>query len=143
MDKCLLDTDTVSEVFKARNDSVRLRAEDYLVHFGRFTVCAPTVFEVVSGYQRSGRPDKIEEFLAHFSSAEVTTIDREVAALAGRIHGELIRQGATIGIIDPLIAASAVRYRLVLVTGNTAHYERVQALGYRLRLDNWREPAAP
>ncbi|MGH9956676.1 MAG: hypothetical protein ACREBC_06050, partial [Pyrinomonadaceae bacterium] len=28
---------------------------------------------------------------------------------------------------------------LVLVTGNTFHYQRIQALGYPLQLDNWKE----
>jgi len=37
-----------------------------------------------------------------------------------------------------MIAAIALRHGLVLVTGNTDHYQRIQALGYPLKLDNWR-----
>ena len=37
-----------------------------------------------------------------------------------------------------MIAAVAIQNDLTLITGNTAHYERIQQLGYRLRLDNWR-----
>jgi tRNA(fMet)-specific endonuclease VapC len=31
-------------------------------------------------------------------------------------------------------------YSLELVTGNTAHYQRIQQLGYPLTLVNWRIP---
>ncbi len=37
-----------------------------------------------------------------------------------------------------MIAAIAIQHNLVVVTGNTAHYERIQKLGYSLKLDNWR-----
>jgi tRNA(fMet)-specific endonuclease VapC len=35
-----------------------------------------------------------------------------------------------------MIAAIALQRNLTLVTGNLAHYSRIQALGYPLRLDN-------
>ena len=37
-----------------------------------------------------------------------------------------------------MIAATAITHGLELVTGNTAHYQRVQQLGYPLILANWR-----
>lgn len=37
-----------------------------------------------------------------------------------------------------MIAAIALRHGLTLVTGNLSHYQRIQALGYGLKLDNWR-----
>jgi len=37
-----------------------------------------------------------------------------------------------------MIAAIAIRENLTLVTGNIAHYQRIQALGYALKLSNWR-----
>jgi tRNA(fMet)-specific endonuclease VapC len=37
-----------------------------------------------------------------------------------------------------MIAAIAILQGLELVTGNTAHYQRVQHLGYPLVLANWR-----
>jgi predicted nucleic acid-binding protein len=39
---------------------------------------------------------------------------------------------------SPMIAAIALRHSLTLVTGNLSHYQRIQALGYGLKLDNWR-----
>jgi predicted nucleic acid-binding protein len=37
-----------------------------------------------------------------------------------------------------MIAALAIRHGLVLITGNIEHYQRIQALGYPLKIDNWR-----
>ena len=45
--------------------------------------------------------------------------------------------GQPIGWADPLIAAIALRDELVLVTGDSTYYQRVQALGYGLHLSDW------
>lgn len=37
-----------------------------------------------------------------------------------------------------MIAAIALEHGLELATGNTAHFQRVQQLGYSLTLVNWR-----
>jgi tRNA(fMet)-specific endonuclease VapC len=54
--------------------------------------------------------------------------------LAGRITGDLDRIGQPIGRVDLMIAAIAIDQGLELVTGNTAHYRRIQQLGYPLTL---------
>ena len=41
-----------------------------------------------------------------------------------------------------MIAAIAQHHSLTLVTGNVAHYERIQRLGCDVRLENWRNPPA-
>jgi predicted nucleic acid-binding protein len=66
------------------------------------------------------------------------TFDENCAITAGRIFADLEKTGQPIGRADPMIAAIAMQHNLVVVTGNTAHYERIQKLGYSLRLDNWR-----
>ncbi len=70
--------------------------------------------------------------------SEVLAFDRECAEVAGRIYADLLRAGQPIGRADPMIAATAIRHQRVLVTGNMDHYQRIQALGYPLKLDNWR-----
>jgi tRNA(fMet)-specific endonuclease VapC len=60
------------------------------------------------------------------------------AELAGRICGDLERTGQPIGLADAMIAAPALQHNLTLVTGNISHYQRIQGLGYSLKLDNWR-----
>jgi predicted nucleic acid-binding protein len=42
-----------------------------------------------------------------------------------------------IGRADPMIAAIALQCDFTRVTGNLSHYQRIQALGYSIKLDNW------
>lgn len=64
--------------------------------------------------------------------------DQAAAELAGTIGGELERTGQPVGLADTMIAAIALTHGLELVTGNTAHFQRIQSLGYPLALSNWR-----
>ena len=64
--------------------------------------------------------------------------DQPAAELAGRLSADLERAGLVNGLADPMIAAVALDCNLELVTGNTAHFQRIQQLGYPLILANWR-----
>jgi predicted nucleic acid-binding protein len=68
----------------------------------------------------------------------VDTFDRSTAELARRIAVDLERTGQLIGLAGPMIGAVALQHGPELVTGNTAHFQRVQQLGYPLTLVNWR-----
>lgn len=138
MDRSLLDTDILSEVFKGRDPAVRARAAEYRSAFGRYTTSMLTVLEVVKGFHKSRREDRLQAFLATLATEEVLSLDLASAETAGRIHADLELAGRPLGRIDPMIAAIAIRYGLSLVTGNEAHYQYIQQLGYPLKLDNWR-----
>ena len=69
---------------------------------------------------------------------ELLTLDLQSSELAGRIYADLERTGQLIGRADPMVAAIALHHDLTLVTGNLSHYQRIQLMGYDLRLDNWR-----
>lgn len=138
MDKVLLDTDIFSEILKGINQHVVAKASSYRTAFGYYTISVITVIEIVKGFHKIRREDFTQQFLAGLPTAELITLDLQSAELAGRIYADLERLGQPIGRADPMIAAIALRHSLTLVTGNFSHYQRVQALGYRLRLDNWR-----
>jgi tRNA(fMet)-specific endonuclease VapC len=139
MDKALLDTDILSEVLKGRNPQVVAQAEAYLRHHAMLTVSVISVIEIVSGLQRVARSEQLERFLQALDAMEVLPVDTESAVLAGRIDGDLLRTGQPIERADLIVAAQAITHGLVLVTGNARHYERVTALGYPLRMVDWRE----
>ncbi len=139
MDKALLDTDMLSEVLKGRHPQVVAQAQVYLAQHRVLTVSVVSVMEVVSGLQRVERWEQLERFLQALQAMEVLMLDKESAVLAGRIDGDLCRVGQRIGRADPMVAALAISYDLVLVSGNVEHYARIQALGYPLRVVNWRE----
>ncbi len=136
--RTILDTDIFSEFLRGRNAVVAGRAGYYQRVHGHFTISAITLMEVCSGWQRRGQQARSAAVLQYISTWEVLTVDADVASLAGHIDGDLIRIGQPIGIADALIAATALHHGLVLTTGNTTHYQRLQPIGYALRLDNWR-----
>ena len=137
--RSLLDTDILSEVLKGVNANILKLAEAYRKEYGVFTTSVITVLEIVKGFQKAAREEKISEFLNGITSENVLSIRQKEAELAGRIYGELERRGVTIGRADPMVASVALQHDLVLVTGNIRHFERIRSLGYPLRMSNWRE----
>lgn len=62
MNKTLLDTDILWEVFKRRDANVAAKAAAYLAEHGRLTLSSITVLEAVHGYRRVGRDAQVESF---------------------------------------------------------------------------------
>lgn len=138
MNKAILDTDILSETLKGIDRQVRSRATTYLVQFQRFTISVITVTEVVKGWHKLQREDAIQRFARQVEVAETLLVDVATAELAGRIAADLEKVGRGIGLADTIIAATALQHSLTLVTGNIAHYQRIQNLDYDLQIDNWR-----
>ncbi len=138
MNKALLDTDTLSEIGKGINLTVAGNATAYRRAFGHYTTSAVSVMEIVRGFQRTGSTQRLLTFVASLAILEILPFDQPTAELCGRIAGDLERVGRPIGVADPMIAAIALTHGLELVTGNTAHFQRIQQLGYPLTLVNWR-----
>ena len=141
MRRTLLDTDIFSEVIRDKNDTVRARAGAYAAEHDRLLISSVTVLEVVKGFQKARREDALERFIKSLPALEIITLGPSEAVVAGRIYGDLERTGQPIGRIDPMIAGTAVAHGVVLATGNVEHYKRIQAFGYELEIDNWREDA--
>lgn len=138
MDKALLDTDIFSEILKGMDQNVVAKATAYRAAFGHYTISTITVMEIVKGLHKLQREDRIQQFLAGLPTVESLTLDLRSSELAGRIYADLERAGQPLGRADPMIAAIALRHGLTLVPGNVSHYQRIQAWGYGLKLDNWR-----
>jgi len=140
MSRVLLDTDILSEILKGKSPVVAAKAATYLAQQGCFTTSAVTVAEIVYGFHRVGREDRVAQFESSLDAAEVLPLDDAAARLAGRINADLERTGRIIGMPDVLIAAIALRNGLQIVTGNVEHFEQVRSAGYDLYVDNWRAP---
>lgn len=138
MNKSLLDTDILSEIGKGIDPNVARNATAYRSAFGRYTLSVISIMEIVRGWQRKQNALRLQRFLTSIASEEILPFDQPAAELAGRIAGDLDRTGQPIGRADPMIAAIALAHGLELVTGNSAHYQRIQQLGYPLTLVNWR-----
>jgi tRNA(fMet)-specific endonuclease VapC len=139
LNKALLDTDIYSEILKAINQTVTRNATAYRLAMGRLSLSVVTVMEIIQGLQKVGAsPKRIQAFRTAILPEEILPFDQGAADLAGLIAGDLDRVGRPVGRCDPMIAAVAIRNGLELVTGNTAHYQRIQQLGYSITLVNWR-----
>jgi tRNA(fMet)-specific endonuclease VapC len=139
VEPALLDTDILLEVLKAKNSTVVARATAYQAAFSELTISVVTVMEIVQGFQKMKQAEALEKFLDGLKASRVLVFDQPCAEMAGRIYGDLERVGQRVGRADAMIAATSLQHSLTLVTGNTEHYQRIQALGYSLKLENWRQ----
>ena len=138
MNKVLLDTDIYSEVLKTVDQTVAQRAAAYRQAHGVLTLSVLTLMEVIQGLRRVGDSQRIQRFRNAVAREEMLRFVEAAADLAGQIAGDLDRVGRPIGRCDPMVAAIALQHGLELATGNTAHYQYVQQVGYPLILVNWR-----
>jgi tRNA(fMet)-specific endonuclease VapC len=99
------------------------------VHVPDVAISAVTVGELYEGAHRSEQvpreSQKAESFLAPL---EVISFGREEAVEWGQIEASLRKQGKPIEAEDSIIAATAIKHGLTLVTGNTRHFERIEGL---------------
>ncbi|MGA1356739.1 MAG: PIN domain-containing protein [Prochlorothrix sp.] len=77
-------------------------------------------------------------FIQTIESEELIPISTDIALLSGQIYADLEATGQRIGYPDCMIAATALTYNWILVTGNLRHYSRIANLNYSLHLQNWR-----
>ena len=92
-------------------------------------ISAVTAGELYEGAHRSFHPAgevvKAERFLAPI---EVLPLGHEEAREWGLIEAELRKAGKPIEAEDGMIAATARRHGLTLVTGNLKHFSRIDGL---------------
>ncbi|EAZ90787.1 PIN domain-containing protein [Crocosphaera chwakensis] len=136
--KCLLDTDIFSEIRKGKNINVITQAIAYKTIFKKYTISVITVSEIIKGWKKINRDDRVREFLQDLEQIEILPVDLKSAELLGLINAELEKNGQPIGLADVLIASIAISNNLILVTNNTKHYKKIQLLGYPLRIINWK-----
>jgi len=97
-------------------------------------VSAVTVGELFEGAHRSEQTAReIEKAEAFLAPIEVIPFGREEAKVWGLVEANLRPQGKPIEAEDSIIAATAIRNDLTLVTGNTKHFDRIDGL----RLIDW------
>jgi tRNA(fMet)-specific endonuclease VapC len=127
----LLDTDTC--VFALRgSESVhdRLSAADSET----VAISAVTLAELHYGAACSARPEANHQVVDDFASGVVVLgRDGETARLFGEFKAQLRKRGLPIDDFDLLIAATAHRNPLMLITHNLDHFARLP----ELQLEDW------
>lgn len=127
----LLDTNIVIYVLKRRPIEV---ISVFNANASRMAISSITLAELMHGAEKSSRVTEnlaaIEDFC---SRLEVLPYGSKAAQHYGAIRAHLEKLGRPIGVNDLHIAAHARSEGLVLVTNNTAEFERVPAL----EIENW------
>lgn len=126
--RLLLDTNVCIDVLRGRPEVVaRLREHPpSCLH-----VSAITVFELVQGAERApGQFREIERRKVHVFLSPMTQVmfDGQCGALAGKINAALLNAGTPVGVLDVLIAATALRMEVPVVTSNVRDFSRIKGL---------------
>ncbi len=86
--------------------------------------------ELYEGVYYSPDPEASSGALARFLRiVQVLPIDEAMCRIFARERGRLRAAGASIGDLDLLIGATALRHGLTLLTNNRRHFERLEGLG--------------
>jgi predicted nucleic acid-binding protein len=113
----LLDTTTLIDYLRDKSNVPQLLEK--LCSEDGFLGCSPiNIVEIYTGMKDKEKAET-DEFL---NSLECYEIDREIANLAGDLKRKYSRKGITLSTPDALIAATAIRKHLVLVTNNARHF---------------------
>ena len=132
--KYLLDTDTCIFALRA---SGSLRERFGALDPASIAVSVVTLAELRYSASCSARPEANHRAIDDFANGvPVLGLDEEAARTFGEIKARLRNRGALIDDLDLLIAATAHRYRLTLVTHNIQHFARIDGL----QLEDWVRP---
>jgi tRNA(fMet)-specific endonuclease VapC len=134
MDPSLLDTDTLSEVMKGVDTDVQDNARQYLRAFGHFTFSLITRYEILRGLKARRATRQIARFEQRCQQSVVLPITDEIIIQAADLYALLHQEGQLISDADILIAATALKHNLVMVTENVDHFRRIPGL----RIESWR-----
>ena len=130
----LLDSDTLSEIMKGRDQQVLRNAGAYLREHDHFRFSIITRYEVMRGLHAKDAVRQMAAFAEQCRASTVYPMTEEIVDRAAEIYGILHKRGRLISDGDPLIAATALVHDLLLVTGNEEHFGRIPGL----RFVNWR-----
>lgn len=124
--KYLIDTDWLISLLRDRKPFVE---QLQIFEPEGLALSIITVAELYEGVPFSRDPDAtrtaIEAILDRFP---ILGLDREAAQLFGDLRARLRHQGNLIPDLDLLIAATAIRFDLILCSQNVGHFERIPEL---------------
>ena len=126
----LLDTNVVIAFFNG-NQAVLKRIQSEI---GRIALSTLVVAELDYGAKASQKAkENIEKLHRFVDIVQVVPFDLESAKIFGTIKSKLRKLGKPTGETDALIAATAMAYKALLVTGNKRHFENIEGL----KIESW------
>ena len=129
MARYILDTCTCIAMLKGNE---RVQAKIKAVGYSNCFVSEITIAELYFGAEKSGRQNHfrdVEDILKLFKVLPITSALLQYA----KSRWSLERIGMKIDTMDLFIGSTALCNKMILVTGNTKHFERLEGL----KLENW------
>ena len=126
----LLDTNVVIALFNGNQAALKMIQAE----IGRITLSSLVVAELDYGAKASQKAkENIEKLHRFVDIIRVIPFDLECAKIFGTIKSKLRKIGKPTGETDALIAATAMAYRALLITGNRKHFENIEGL----KVESW------
>jgi predicted nucleic acid-binding protein len=130
----LFDTDTLSNIVKQKPSGQLLEKLHDLPKSLQYT-SAINVGEIYYGANRSPRKEKILKAFEEsvFPNVNILPFDGESGRVFGIMKADLEKRGIGCSEPDLRIAAVTIQHNLILITGNTKHFQNIPGLG----IENW------
>ncbi len=130
----LLDTNVLSDLVKHPGGRIARRLQSV----GEATVCTSIVVaaELRYGALKKGSQRLTDQLEAVLSGLEILPLEDPTDQRYGELRVALERAGTPMGANDLFVAAHALTWDLILVTGNVREFQRVP----NLRVQDWLAP---
>ncbi|MGE0083848.1 MAG: type II toxin-antitoxin system VapC family toxin [Desulfococcaceae bacterium] len=132
MKPSMIDTDILS-LFLKNNPKVTDRFASYLALYKKVNLSIITYYEIISGLKHRDADKKLLKFIEFASKNTVLPLTKESVTISGEIYTELRKTGNPLDDIDLLIAGTALANKMIFVTRNKRHFERIRML----EIEDW------
>jgi tRNA(fMet)-specific endonuclease VapC len=127
----LLDTDTCIYWLNGREV---VRNKLLSIDLSNVSICCISVAELYYGAYNSSRvKENLTRAEIFIQNITVIPLNNDSLKLFGELKAQFRKLGQPVADFDLLIASVALAERLILVTNNTRHYERIPDI----QLENW------
>jgi tRNA(fMet)-specific endonuclease VapC len=123
----LIDTDILSLFFR-KDSLVVAHFKEYLKQYDKINLSIITYYEILSGLKHKNAEKQLDTFFEFVGYNSVLPLTEESAAISSDLYAELRKTGKQLDDIDILIAGIALSNGMRLVTRNTKHFDRIDAL---------------
>ncbi len=132
MKPSMVDTDILS-LFLRGHPHVTAHFAEYLAEHEKINFSIVTYYEIVSGLKHRDARKQLKIFVDFAGHNAILPMTIDSANLSADRYAATRKQGQPIDDIDLLIAGVALANKLVLVTRNREHFQRIASL----ELEDW------
>jgi tRNA(fMet)-specific endonuclease VapC len=123
----LIDTDILSMFFRG-NANVVSQVQAYLAKYRQINLSIVTYYEVLSGLKHRDAQKQLTSFLDFAAQNTILPLTVQSITFSADNYAKLRQDGTPVDDIDLLIAGVALANKLVLITHNQRHFNRIEHL---------------